>query len=119
MENESFKPEDFGFFLHKEKLYPPEVKFYELDHPSINKSVQKDWKRLNYHMSRDDDYITIWYGPLDIILASLAYKKEYGFELTMEQHMDYRFKGYIRTNAEADVILKALRIEAFPQYLGG
>ena len=115
---ERFKPEDFGFFLHTESIYPPQVQFYELDHPSIDKSVTKDWKRLNYFLSRDNDYVTIWYGPLDIILASLAYEEEYGFELTAEQHIDDRFKGYIRTNAEAKVILEALRLKAFPQYLG-
>lgn len=117
-DQDRFRPEGFGFFLHQEELYPPEVQFYELDHPSIDKSITKDWKRLNYFMSRDNDYVTIWYGPLDIILASMAYEEEFGFELTMEQHVEYRFKGYIRTNEEAKVIFNALRIEAFPQYLG-
>jgi len=115
---DQFSPEKFGFFLHTERLYPPEVQFYELDHPSINKSITKDWKRLNYFLSRDNDYVTIWYGPLDINLASAAYEEEYGFELTSEQHIDDRFKGYIRTNAEAEVILKALQLKPFPQYLG-
>ena len=114
-----FNPEDFGFFLRTESLYPPEVAYYEYDHPSIDKNIKKDWKRLNYFMSKDSDYVTLWYGPIDIILASSLYEEEFGFELSMEQHHEYHFRGYIQTNQEAEVILKALKIKAFPQYLGG
>jgi hypothetical protein len=116
--NQAFSPEAFGFFKRREELSPTEVEYYECDHSSIDKSIENDWKRLNYFLSKDGDYVTIWYGPIDIILASIAYEKEFGFELTVEQHMDDRFKGYIRTNEEAAIILRALRIKPFPQYLG-
>lgn len=118
MENEIFKPEDFGFFLRKEGAYPPEVEYYEMDHPSIDKSIEKDWKRLNHFLSKDGDYVTIWYGPLDIAIADIMYKEEYGFNLSVEQHIEDKFKGYITNKKEAEVIFKALRLKAFPQYLG-
>jgi hypothetical protein len=118
MKHRRFKPEDFGFFKRTESLSPSGVEFYEFDHSSIDKTIKDDWKRLNYFMSKDGDYVTIWYGPLDIILASIAYKRAFGFELTPEQHIDDRFKGYIRNNKEAAVILNALKIKPFPQYLG-
>ncbi len=55
---------------------------------------------------------------IDIILASAAYEREFGFELTFMQHIDSLFKGYIRNKAEADVVLSALWLKPFPQYLG-
>ena len=52
-EQDRFRPEDFGFFLHKESLYPPQVQFYELDHPDINKRIQDDSKRKESFYSQN------------------------------------------------------------------
>ncbi len=121
MINEPFHPEDFGFFHRKEMTdYPFDVIFYELDHASIDKTVENDWKRFNLFLSKSDAYICIWYGPLDIFVADIMYKEEYGFNLSAEQHMEYYFRGYITNKQEAEVIINALRLgKRTPQYLGG
>ena len=118
-QNTKFIPEDFGFFQRKEALYPPDVKFYEKDHPSIDKSVEKDWKRLNLFLSKDGDFVWIWYGVIDPVFAETAYSEM--FDLPFEDYDpdETYFRGYIATNQEAEVILKAIRFEQFkPQYLG-
>ncbi len=118
-EQDRFRPEDFGFFLHKESLYPPQVQFYELDHPDIDKRIQDDWKRYNVFMSKDGEYVTIWVGVLDLHVASEAYKREYGFELSYEQHHDLYFKGHIRSKEAGEIIWDALGLKRYkPGYLG-
>ena len=47
----------------------------------------------------------------------VAWSKNLVKASVMTQEQD-RFKGYIRTNAEAEVILKALQLKPFSQYLG-
>lgn len=118
-ENDPFDPRDLGFFLREDPIYPPDVEFYELDHPDIDKRIKKDWKRINVFMSKDNDYVTIWRGPLDIISASMVYEEEYGFELSMEQHVEYFFRGYIRNKMEGEIIWNAVNLKkCTPGYLG-
>lgn len=114
-----FTPQELGYFLRPEKIYPGDIKVYELDHIDIDKSILKDWKRINVYLSQDGDYITIWTGPIDLIAASFVYEKEYGFELSTEQHVEYYFRGYIRTREEGRIIWNALHLKNFrPYYLG-
>ena len=114
-----FDPADLGFFRRTEDLYPPEVEYYELDHPDIDKRIPKDWKRYNVYLSKDNDYVTIWTGVIDLHLASFLYEDEYGFELSYEQHHDLYFKGHIRSKEAGEVIWDALGLKRYqPGYLG-
>jgi hypothetical protein len=114
-----FDPEKIGFFWRKELTYPPDLRFYELDHPDIDKSIEKDWRRFNVFLSKDGDYVTIWYGPVNLLAASMEYEELEGFELSAEQHTEYRFRGYIKTREEGAVIWNALNLKKYsPQYLG-
>jgi hypothetical protein len=119
MTNAPFNPLDIGFFLRADSLYPPDIEYYELDHPNIDKSLQKDWKRMNVFLSKDGDFVTIWTGPVDIGIASGVYEEQYGFELKVEQHIENYFRGYIRNKMEGEIIWNAINLKGFrPYYLG-
>ena len=120
MNEDAFNPEDFGFFLRKEKLYPPEVRFFEKDHESIDKAKEKDWKRLNLFLSIDGSFVTIWYGAIDPILAESEYSKEFNNLPWKDYDPDEQlFRGYITNKQEAEIILNAIRYMKYkPQYLG-
>ncbi|MEM6395694.1 MAG: hypothetical protein AAF741_05050 [Bacteroidota bacterium] len=119
MTKTTFNPTDIGFFHRRENLYPPEVEYYELDHPDIDKSIQNDWMRYNVFLSKDGAYVTIWVGVLELHAASEIYERKYGFELSYEQHHDLHFKGHIRSKEAGEVIWDALGVKGYtPGYLG-
>ena len=119
MNKDTFNPEDFGFFQRKEKLYPYEVRFFEKDHESIDKSIEKDWKRLNLFLTIDGNFVTIWYGVIDSFLAESEYSKEFKLPWKDYDPDEQLFKGYIANKQEAEIILNAIRYMKYkPQYLG-
>jgi len=117
-ENEPFIPEDFGFFLRKDWNIN-DIEFYEKDHESIDKEQEKDWKRLNVYLSRSGHFTCIWYGVIDPAMADFAYEEKYGFTWSDANREETLFRGYIHNRFEAEIILKAVRVDKyFPQYLG-
>lgn len=115
----AFKPEDLGFFWREELTYPSGLRFYELDHPDIDKRIKKDWRRINAFLSKDGDYVTMWYGPIDLLAASMEYEELEGFTLSAEQHIEYHFRGNIKTKEVGELIWNALRLKKCrPHYLG-
>ena len=117
-ENEAFAPEDFGFFPRLDyKL--PDVVFYEKEHASIDKTHEKDWRRLNLYLSQSGKYVWIWYGAIDPAVADIAYEEKHGFTWSDTNADETLFRGYIDSRFEAEIILKAIRGDSyFPQYLG-
>jgi len=119
MNDTPFDPRDIGFFLRDDKPLPFDIECYELDHPDIDKNIKKDWKRINVFMSRDNDFVTIWVGPVDVHFACHLYEEEYGFEISAEQNIENYFRGHIRTKSEGEVIWNAVRLKKYtPGYLG-
>ncbi len=113
-----FRPEAFGFFLRRDWNIN-DIQFFEKEHSSIDKSVQGDWLRINLFLSRSGDFICIWYGVIDPAMADFAYEERHGFTWSEGNMDESLFRGYIKNKEEAEIILRAIRIEVYgPQYLG-
>lgn len=116
---EQFNPEDFGFFLRKDYQLPWSVLHYEKDHESIDKTQEKDWSRLNLFLSKDGNFVNVWYGVIEAAFADDIYSKAYGFNWSDHNRDETLFRGYINSKFEAEIILKAIQVrEYLPQYLG-
>ena len=116
-----FDPEEFGFFLREDHVPPWGVQYFEKDHLSIDKTITKDWRRHNLFLSKDNDFVCIWYGGIDSAIAEAFHKDHLGkdFEFWDYYQEENLFSGYIRNRFEAMIILKSVRIEKyFPWYMG-
>jgi hypothetical protein len=76
---------------------------------------QHDYRRLNLYLSKDGDFVTIWFGLLEKVLVDSMFH-DHGLE-----PVDYDeplFRGHINSAEQARYILKALRPEdTLPQIL--
>ncbi len=118
-----FDPTSLGFTLLKEYRDVGNVAIYErTNHPCVDGS--HDFLRINTYLSKDNDYVTIWWGLLDAVIA------EGRFDLPellasisfYEQYTEMLFRGYIEDNEAGAVILRAFRFEkryGGPQILRG
>jgi hypothetical protein len=74
-----------------------------------------DYRRLNLYLSKDGDFVTIWFGLLEKVLVEPLFH-DHGME-----PVDYDeplFRGHIESTEQARHILRALRPEdALPQIL--
>ena len=67
---ETFDPSCWNFRKLKDFEYPGGVLVYEYDnHPVVDGAP--DFLRLNLYLSKDGDYVTIWFGLLDPLFAEL------------------------------------------------
>jgi hypothetical protein len=122
-----FEPTAFNFVLLQDFHIPEKVSVYEFkNHPAVDGN--KDFLRLNLYLTKDNNYVTIWSGLLDVIgteaefrdgrLASVVLPEEFDFFCYNED----LFRGYIDSNELAEHIFKALRVcdshrYALPQVL--
>ena len=106
-----FDPERLGFV--RIDWAPSGVAHYEYrDHDVVD--GRTDVMRLNIYMTRDSSFTCIWNGLIEPTMTQAM------FELPSPagDHLDFNhmycehlFRGYIETNEEATVILRAVRIE--------
>jgi hypothetical protein len=114
MNSDIFIPEDFGFILRSDytpPLAPPA--HYERDSPDYDIRPNEDWGRINVFLSKDDDFVCIWYGVIDSLLANGVCQKLFGFEWTKVHGDSELFRGFICTKHEAKVIFNALRFDRY------
>ena len=92
------------------------------NHPVVDGAA--DFLRLNVYLSKDGDFITIWFGLIDPVFAGTrleGVEKPANFSFH-DQYNEPLFRGYINSHEAAGYILKALRVDgryAVPQVLGG
>ncbi len=114
---EAFDPSCWNFIKLRDIEYPGGVLVYEYhNHPSV-KGIP-DFLRLNVYLSKDGDFVTIWFGLIDAIFAESRLEpveKPADFSLK-EQYNEELFKGYIESQEVARYILKALRVDASDRY---
>ena len=87
---------------------------------------EPDFVRLNLYLSKDGEYVTVWFGLLEPIFAesrleSLDKPADFDFR---EAYVEELFKGHIDSEETAAHILKALRVGtshaySTPQILSG
>jgi hypothetical protein len=124
-----FVPERFGFVRLRDFEIPGGVAVYEFRNHAVVDG-NRDFLRLNFYLTKDGSYVTIWNGLLEPIFteaeltegllksverpSDLSFLRDYGQDL---------FRGYIDSAEAAVYILTALRIGvpgqhyAFPQVL--
>src|SRR5947209_9873416 len=60
-----FDPTSFNFVLLEDFRIPGDVSVYEFrNHPNVDGKA--DFLRLNFYMTRDGNYVTIWKGLLEL-----------------------------------------------------
>lgn len=113
MNTEPFKPENFGFILRSDYKPPRFPDHYERNSSEHEIGPDEDWGRINVYLTKDDDFICIWYGVLDPVEADILCQKWYGFDWPDSGDFQELFRGYISSKFEAEVILKALRLDKY------
>lgn len=112
---QAFNPLDFGFC----KLDPQHgsLCFYELSCGDLCNG-RIDRHRITMYLTQDGDFVTIWHGLFDASLIDQAFHDS--MARIGQHHFDFGgsyntplFRGYITTQEEARVILKAIRFEGF------
>ncbi len=117
-----FEPERFGFV--RIDYAPSGLAFYEYrNHKAVDGVT--DVMRLNIYMSRDRTFTCIWNGLLEPTITQGMFElpsplDEMDF---VQTYCEQLFRGYIESNEDAEVILRALRIDeiagGLPQILRG
>jgi len=109
-----FDPIRHGFVLLQDYRPPGAVRFYEYRNDS-RVDGQPNYRRLNLYLSKDGDFVTIWFGLLEKVFVESLFH-DHGVE-----PVDYDeplFRGHIESVEQARHILKALRPEGvLPQIL--
>lgn len=108
-----FDPLDFGFV--KLDLQNGSLCFYEYRSGEFCDG-RIDRHRLNVYLTQDGSYVTIWHGLFDPALIDRRFhdcmEKVGGLDFGGCYNTDL-LRGYIDTEDEAKVILKAIRYESF------
>ncbi len=119
----AFDPSLWNFVKLRDFEYPGGPLVYEYNnHPIVDGAP--DFLRLNVYLSKDGDFITIWFGPIDPTFAEArleGVEKPADFSFH-DQYDEPLFRGYIDSHEAAGYILKALRLDgryAVPQVLSG
>jgi len=116
-----FDPTSLGFVLLNEHKAGGVVTVYEYkNHPLVN--GRDDYLRLNAYMTKDEDFVTIWWGLLEYLIIEGRFNlpHQLGNFSFHEQYDENLFRGYIENNEVGHVILKSLRIEnRIPNILQG
>lgn len=105
-----FSPSEHGF-IKLDMVLPGGVEIYEHDREGIDQT-NHDPMRLNTYLSRDADFVTVWWGLIDATMVeiTLGFDDDPSFSFR-EQYDEPLFRGYIATSAAAATILEALRYE--------
>jgi hypothetical protein len=109
-----FEPSRHGFVLLHDHQPPGNVQFYEYRN-DFRVNGQHDYRRLNLYLSKDGDFVTIWFGLLERVLVESLFH-DHGLEPV--EYDEPLFRGHIKSAEQAQQILKALRPEGvLPQIL--
>ena len=110
-----FDPADFGFWKLNANM--DTLTFYELSDQPANGDV--DHTKIAVYLSQDGNFVTVWQGLFDIAITESVLGLPEGFPINLrEQYTTDLFRGYIPTNADAKVILEALRLTQYrPSWL--
>ena len=111
-----FDPTQFEFVLLRDFRFPGGVSIYEhRSHPSVDGA--RDFLRINFYLSKDGDFVTIWSGLLEPAgtqgelergrLAGVQRPENFDF---LDGYNEHLFTGYIDSAEAATWIFKALRI---------
>ncbi|MEN9561505.1 MAG: hypothetical protein RIQ56_778 [Candidatus Parcubacteria bacterium] len=122
---EAFDPADWNFIKLKDFEIPGGANVYEYkNHPVVDGIP--DFLRLNLYISKDHDFVNIWWGLLEPIftesrLESVYKPEDFDYRASYNENL---FRGYIETQEAAGHILKALRVDSTfmykaPQVLSG
>ena len=109
-----FNPCDYGF--KRLDISHQGLTFFERE-LNMEPKTKPDFLRLNIYLSQDGAFVTIWSGLFDpapsegVLPVNLP--PDFDFREMYNQDL---FRGYIETDAEANVIFKALR---FGDYRAG
>ena len=84
------------------------------NHPIVD--GRKDFLRLNLYLTKDNNYVTVWRGLLDVIGTEAEFDSGRMASAKLPDDFDFRsynedlFRGYIDSHDTAEHIFKALRI---------
>ena len=106
-----FDPTTFNFLPLRNFQFPGGVSVFEYkNHAAVE--GESDFLRLNLYLSKDGDYVTVWFGLLEPLFTESKMESA-----TVPDDFDFRdayneelFKGHIISNETARHILHALRI---------
>ena len=117
-------PLSFNFVRLHNFEFPGGASVFEYkNHTAVN--GEPDFLRLNLYLSKDHDYVTIWFGLLEPVFAESRLKAvappHFDF---YDAYVEGLFKGYIDSHEIATHVFHALRIGfpdryATPQILNG
>lgn len=109
-----FDPTLHGFVRLKSYQPPGFAVFEYNNHPRVA-AGEHDFHRLNIYLSQDGDYVTVWNGLLDDGLVDALFAE---LNLPPVEYTETLFRGYIDSDEQARIILRALRVDkALPQVL--
>ena len=102
----TFDPLKFGF--QRVNLNPSGYSVYEQNLGSLTEK-NPDFLRLNLFLSQADTYVTIWWGLFDPVFAEgkLEFENSHLIDFH-DAYFEYLFKGTIKDNETAKVILEAV-----------
>ena len=108
-----FDPLDFGFV--KLTLQNGSLCFYEYRCGEFCDG-RIDRHRITLYLSQDGEFVTVWHGLFDPFVLDQALRDAVasveGFDFA-DAYNTPLFRGYIETEEEARLILKALRFDKF------
>ena len=113
----TFDPTSSHFIKLQNFEFPGGISVYEYNnHPQVN--GEPDFVRLNLYLSKDGEFVTIWFGLLEPIfteskLESVGKPADFDFR---DAYVEELFKGYIDTQEVGAHILKALRVDSSRSY---
>ena len=109
-----FDPTRHGFVRLK-SYQPPGFAVFEYDNHPRETTGEHDFHRLNIYLSQDGDYVTVWNGLLDDGLVHALFDE---LGLPLVDYTETLFRGYIDSDDQARIILRALRCDkALPQVI--
>lgn len=114
----SFNPENHGFKKIGFIPAPGAVAHYEWLSNEVEK-LEYDLLRLNVYLSQDGNFVNVWFGFLDALIAEcqLGFVDDQRFNFN-EMYTEPLFRGYIEDDETGQIILAALHIDKFlPQTL--
>lgn len=105
----TFDPRQHGF-MEMDFTFPAEVAVFEYELEGIDQA-KHDMMRLNAYLSRDGDFVTVWWGLLDATMTEMKLDYNDPDFRFKEQYEEPLFRGYIADDDVGSVILKALRLD--------
>jgi hypothetical protein len=115
-----FDPIAAGFVFLPDFTMAETVKLYEYrNHAAVDGKA--DVLRLNVYLTFSGSFVTIWFGLIEPYMASGLFEPPISELDFQSMYCEPLFRGYIDTQEEASVIVKALRPMHYgaPQVLRG